>query len=189
MRKILGSLFLLIVISLFMSSCFDNFEGIYNNDIRPLAIGNYWIYDIDTTSNIHHLYYCDTMRVVSYENLNGNYAYGISYNNSGILYYNNKNDGHYFFQKFSYDTTFEYRPQLFMKYPINLNETFNGFKCVSLDATFNNYSGCIDMLSLDTNSSMTNYHHYWKPGIGFIGVQYDAHGKHYMDRLKAYFVQ
>jgi len=191
MRKVPGSLFVAIVISLFISSCYDNPVVNDSNEIRPLAIGNYWIYSIDTSSHFYPMFYCDTMRVVSYENLNGYNAYGIDFNKSYILYFNNKNDGQYYYQKTLHDSTFEYIPQLFIKYPVKINDTIvvNG-KCVSLNSTFNNYSGCIDIIPFDTTfGGMRNYHEYWKPGIGFIGAQFDFSGKHYMNRLTAYHIQ
>jgi hypothetical protein len=135
------------------------------------------------------------MRVVSYENLNGNSAYGLRFNNiSYMFYFNNNNDGQYYFIPSLHDTTIEYSPKLYIKYPITINDTITGpydakFKCVSINATFNNFSGCIDLIPLGYQGTVTNYHEYWKPGIGLIGTEYDYRGKHYRSRLTDYRVQ
>jgi len=199
MKKLTGLLAVGVILCLFISSCSkDNPAGISSGSdvIRPLAIGNYWIYNIDTSTVVHSIFYCDTMRVVSYESLNGNSAYGISYNCfSTLQYFNNKNDGQYYFVNTVHDTTTEYLPKLFIKYPININDTTTGpfdekFKCVSLNSTFNNFSGCIDLIPIpEYQGDLTNYHEYWKPGIGLTGTEYDYRGKHYRSRLVNYRVQ
>ncbi len=184
------------LICLLLSSCYDNPSATNNiNDefIRPLAIGNYWIYDIDTTAVHHALFYSDTMRVVSYDNLNGNPAYGIKYNTGYTYYFNNKSDGQYYYEPMLHDTTYEYLPMLFMKYPISINDTINilftyNLKCVSTNATFNGFSGCIDLIPLEYGGDSTYFHSYWKPGIGFIGSDSYFLGRHHIDRLIAYRV-
>lgn len=198
MKKLIGLLTAGFVVCLLISSCSkENPAGISSGSdvIRPLAIGNYWIYNRDTSSVIFSLFYCDTMRVVSYDNLNGNNAYGIDYNNSFVLYFNNMSDGQYYFAKTLHDTTYEYIPKLYIKYPIAINDTITGpfdekFKCVSLNATFNNFSGCIDLIPIpEYQGDLTNYHEYWKPGIGLTGTEFDYRGKHYRSRLVDYRVQ
>jgi hypothetical protein len=181
------------LICLLLSSCYDNpsaTDNINDEFIRPLAIGNYWIYDLDSTTIHNALFYCDTMRVVSYENLNGNPAYGIKYNTGYTFYFNNKSDGHYFFQNRCQDA-YEYLPMLYIKYPIRVNDSIistltGNFKCVSTTATFNGFNGCIDLIPLENVGDSTSYHEYWKPGIGFIGSDSYFLGKHHIDRLVAY---
>lgn len=199
MKKLIGLLTVGVVLCLLISSCSkDNPAGTSSGGdvIRPLAIGNYWIYDIDTSTVIHSIFYCDTMRVVSYENLNGNTAYGIKYNCFPTLqYFNNKIDGQYYFMQTYHDTTYEYSPRMYIKYPIAINDTITGpydakFKCVSLNSTFNNFSGCVDLIPVtEYQGDMTNYHEYWRAGIGLIGTEYDYRGKHYRSRLVDYRVQ
>ncbi|MEI7484452.1 MAG: hypothetical protein WCK13_07045 [Ignavibacteriota bacterium] len=198
MKKPNGLLTVGVVVCLLISSCNnDNPAGTSSGSsgIRPLAIGNYWIYDIDTSTIIHSIFYCDTMRVVSYDNLNGNSAYGIDYNNSFVLYFNNMSGGQYYFAKTLHDTTYEYTPKLYIKYPIAVNDKITGpfdakFKCVSLSAAFNNFSGCIDLIPvIEYQGDLTNYHEYWRAGIGLIGTEYDYKGKHYRNRLVDYRVQ
>jgi len=199
MKKLICLLTVGVFVSLLISSCSkDNPAGISNGGdfIRPLAIGNYWIYNTDTSHVIQSLFYCDTMRVVSYENLNGNSAYGLRFNsNPSLFYFNNNNDGQYYFVQTLHDTTNEYLPKLYIKYPISINDTITGpydakFKCVSLNATFNNFSGCVDLIPLlEYQGDVTNYHEYWRAGIGLIGTEYDYLGKHYRSRLTDYRVQ
>jgi hypothetical protein len=182
------------VICLFLSSCADdNPVSTVNNDIRPLVIGNYWKYQTDRYVTYDQLYY-DTMRVVSYENLNGNPAYGVLCNNSYKIYFINKSDGLYCFEKTLHDTAYEYTPKLYIKYPINVNDTIvspftANLKCVSLTAAFNGTTGCIDFVPTGIQGSVTNYHEYWKPGIGLIGACFDYANRHYMNTLKDYGLQ
>lgn len=185
-----------VALCLSISSCDSNPaspEG--NNLIRPLAIGNYWIYNKDTSSVIFPLLYSDTMRVVSYENLNGNQAYGMKINSDTTLklYFANKNGGQYFYQLVYHDSTSSYNPKMYIKYPINLNDTIVGpydgkMKCVSLSSGFNGFSGCIELKEITTGFDI-NYHEYWKPGIGLIGAEYDYNGKHYLNRLTSYHIE
>jgi hypothetical protein len=199
MKKLIGLLTVGVFVSILLLSCNkDNPAGISSGGdvIRPLAIGNYWIYNTDTSSVIQSLFYCDTIRVISYENLSGHPAYGLYIcNRPSLFYFSNRNDGQYYFITAYHDTTHEYLPKMYIKYPIGVNDTLTGpydakFKCVSLSSTFNNFAGCVDLIPIaEYQGEVANYHEYWKPGIGLIGYEYDYRGKHYRSRLTDFKVQ
>lgn len=196
MRKLFGLSAVAIVISMLMFAC--NSDNVVStsgsNVIRPLAIGNYWIYSFDS-SDVSFFFYFDTMKVVSYENLNGNQAYGVKINSNANnkLYFINKEDGQYYFGRMYQDSTSTYFPLMYVKYPVNINDTIVGpfdgkMKCLSLDASFNGFTGCVEIKEIRQNNDL-NYHEYWKPGIGLVGAEYDYNGKHYMNKLKDYHIQ
>jgi hypothetical protein len=182
----------LISLCLLLFSCGDNTVATYNIEtgyIQPLAIGNYWAYTYDTSGVV---YLIDTLKVTNYLDFHGNPVYALRYSVIGspsvLSYYNNRSNGLWYYGYFrASDSTEYYNPKIHIKYPVSVNDIFVGdmdsVKCISVDAEFNGYTGCIKYEFLNV---IDNYYSYWKPNVGLIGVELYSGGKLIQIKLTGY---
>jgi hypothetical protein len=166
-----------------------------SGEIVPLAVNNQWIWDLysDTT-----YYGKDTVNIIGSSVIHGKQVSWWKENISSVTwYFRNESDGMWNYGN-SQDTTSPYMlPHLFIKYPINVNETYythgwmsanDTVTCVSTNATFAGYSGCIQYYELSNQkkdfdniyyhnlfknyspNTVYNTYTYLKPGIGIVGI-------------------
>lgn len=185
----------LISLCLLLVSCGDNTvtqNNIETGYIQPLAIGNYWVYTYDSSGVVYSI---DTFKVINYLDFHGNAVYALrssSISNPSVLsYYNNRSSGLWYYGYFrEFDSTEYFNPKIHIKYPVFVNEIFAGdidsVKCLSLDAEFNGYTGCIKYEYLNF---VGYYYSYWKPNVGLIGVELYSGGELYRIKLTGYYLQ
>lgn len=119
------------------------------NNIFPFTVGNNWIFK-DSTYGGTVTY--DTMEIPGSSTLRGKQVYWWKWKQSSTTYYvRGEDDGIYDFGN-NFDTT--YSPNLWFKYPVNVNEsylskhwfTYTGtdtITCMSTNITFGNFTECI----------------------------------------------
>lgn len=180
--------------------------------ILPLTVGNYWILARDT-GGVQNVYQ-DTLRITGQSIVHGKQVYWMQWGYyTDISYVRNESDGLWYYGSPN-DTISQ--PYLNIKYPISLNETYiarsDTITCVSTNATWSGYSGCIKYFThdyykntikhnaqifnrikgkslYDNPEAVINFYDYFKPGLGYIGGEIDYGFSSYITRLIQYNVQ
>ncbi|MCX6164423.1 MAG: hypothetical protein NTU73_06110 [Ignavibacteriae bacterium] len=180
-----------------------------SGNILPLSVGNYWIFAVDTggVQNVKQ----DTLHISGQSVVHGKQVYWWQWNNNPYIWYmKNENDGLWVYGN-NFDTISP--PNLQIKYPINLNETYIAYHfmnavdtitCVSLNVMYSNIQGCINYYeqyysyplynfnNLESPNSFTQTNFYFKPGVGYIGynndTQYPSYNTQTIYRLLIYYV-
>jgi hypothetical protein len=166
--------------------------------IFPLAVGNYWVFAVDTgsVSNVATV----TLNISEQTRIHGQQVFKWQWqNNANYWYVKNESDGLWWYGSYngSYLDTIT-SPFLWMKYPINLNERYitkqwmsnsDTITCTGNNASFFGYTGCIQYsesqyLKKNLNiisGSLFNPDYfkginntisgdfYFKPGTGYVG--------------------
>lgn len=171
------------------------------SDIHPLALGNYWTFAIDT-GNISNVYSA-TLYVSDFLKVHGREVFRWHWSGTPYYWYlKAEADGLWWYGHFNgtYLDTFTY-PTLWMKYPVNLNQSFiskqwiaavDTLKCTGLDVNFYLMDGCVKYSETSTSASddvrgadlflnpfskrgvnkTTTGDFYFKPGIGYSGNEF-----------------
>jgi hypothetical protein len=144
------------------------------SNINPLAVGNYWMFNVDT-GNISNVYTAELMinesrtlhgkEVFKWQWQGSQHYWYIKAESDGLWWYGNYNGNTYVL-----DTTTP--PFLWIKYPINQNEVFytrqwiknyDTLTCTGTNTTFYGYNGCVkysenETYKADYNNSAFNFY-------------------------------
>ncbi len=175
---------------------FTTINGTPSNVILPLAVGNYWTYLPDITSQTVTISITGTV-IIQGETCYKWFAQGDQYE----WFYKNKGDGCW---AYGYNGPYQYPPDLEYKYPANPTDTWitnwiavpvpTTLTCESTNITFESYSGCYKyhfFLPMKKDNYYTNMfksevlmklsglkttatdgydvYQYFVPGIGMVG--------------------
>jgi hypothetical protein len=153
------------------------------NVLMPLAVGNKWLYTIDSSGVTLPE---DTLYIPSTGNYNGKTVYYLyeSRKPYNEMYLGNENNGLWGY------SIIQNISRLMFKYPVNAGEWWIGggsgdsTVCLSVNETVvtpgGTYTGCIKYQSFDGPYGYS--YDYFKPGVGLIGT--DKSGR--IQRLKAF---
>lgn len=185
--------------------------------IFPLAVGNYWVFSVDTGSvpNVFQT----TLDINDQSTIRGKQVFKWQWQgDSRYWYFRNESDGMwwYGFYNGSYlDTSIA--PFIWLKYPINVGESFltkqftsmgtDTITCLNLNSTFENFTGCVEYYGRSSSKlnnpilfdsplyfkPVSNIYgnYYLKPSIGYVGneVWYLVTGMYTKYKLIQYNVQ
>lgn len=139
-----------------------------NDDIIPLAVGNFWKYHYtlhDTVGNI----YADfvTSSIIRGDTLIKNIRW--YYIDKNDIYFSNLSDGYYIYDRYSPDSN---KTSLVYKYPCNQNDAYSSWRVADRDTLITVPAGefnCIlYVYRLETREFFDYHDVFIKPGVGVI---------------------